>query len=47
MRQRIADALQLVGAGLFVVAGTTINWTVGLYSAGAAMVVAGVVMERS
>lgn len=47
MKQRVADVLQVVGAALFVVAGSTINATVGWYSAMVALVVAGVVVERS
>lgn len=47
MRQRVADALQLAGAAVFVAAGSTISLTVGLYSAVVALVAAGVVVERS
>jgi hypothetical protein len=47
MKQRVADALQLSGAAVLVVAGASISATVGLYSAVVALVVAGVVVERS
>lgn len=47
MKQRVADALQVAGAACFVVAGSSVSVTVGLYSAVVALVVAGVVVERS
>jgi hypothetical protein len=37
----------MCGAAMFVAAGVSVNLTVGLYSAVVALVVAGVVVERS
>ena len=45
--RRVAEILQAAGAAVFTGAGFTINVTVGLYGAAVALIVTGVVVERS
>lgn len=47
MKQRVADALQIVGALMFAVAGFAVNDFLGCLLLAVALVVAGVVVERS
>jgi hypothetical protein len=47
MKQRLADAVQLVAAATFSLAGFTVNVTAGLVATSIALAVAGVVVERS
>jgi hypothetical protein len=47
MRQRVADIVQLAAAPVFALAGFTVNVTVGLVATSVALVVVGVVVERS
>lgn len=47
MKQRLADALQAIGAMCAVAAAATVSLGLALVVASAALIVAGVVLERS